>query len=143
MTLWSDWSSCSRTCGEGLMTRTRSCIPGCDSTNEDLVETQNCNEEDCCIEFRNNLQCTGDIAWQTSTESPTLSYTPTLQSPEGYGRCASACIGIEGVIAFNWINRGYLVSTCECLRMVSKFLDYQLLFFFQKTMLHNYITVHY
>lgn len=103
------------------MTRTRSCIAGCDSSNEDLLETENCNEEDCCIEFRNNLQCTGDIAWQHSQASPTVSYRPTLQSPEGYGRCASTCIAIEGVIAFNWINRGFNAATCECLRMVSKF----------------------
>lgn len=100
------------------MTRSRTCLHGCDHFNDDLTETQKCNEDDCCIEYRTNLQCIGDIVWQTSEASSTLSYTPTFQSPEGYGRCASSCISLEGVVAFNWINRGIGLSTCECLRMV-------------------------
>ena len=54
--------------------------------------------------------------------SPTLTSDPTYQTPEGYGRCASVCIGNgvgDGAIAFNWINYGKSKSKCECLRKVS------------------------
>lgn len=74
-----------------------------------------------CIVYRENLRCTGDIIWETPSTSPTLTSSPTYQTPEGYGRCASVCIGIDGAIAFNWINKGSAQSTCECLRMVSNF----------------------
>ena len=75
-----------------------------------------------CIDYRSNLQCTGDIIWETSTASPTETLSPTYQAPEGYGSCASVCIGNgvgDGAIAFNWINYGNSKSKCQCLRKVS------------------------
>ena len=48
MSTWADWTSCSATCGPGQQTRTRTCDQGCDDvTNEDLKQTQSCNEVEC------------------------------------------------------------------------------------------------
>ena len=43
--MWSNWSTCSLTCGSGEQTRTRTCDKGC--SNDDLVETQSCNDTAC------------------------------------------------------------------------------------------------
>ena len=43
---WTDYSSCSDTCGQGVKIRTRECTQGaCDSS--DLVDTVACNEGGC------------------------------------------------------------------------------------------------
>ena len=48
MSTWGDWTSCSATCGPGQQTRTRTCDQGCDDVpNEDLEQTQSCNEVEC------------------------------------------------------------------------------------------------
>ena len=46
---WSEYSTCSATCGEGTTTRTRTCIGGICSraTEADLLETSVCNERGC------------------------------------------------------------------------------------------------
>ena len=45
---WSEWSSCSLTCGSGKQTRTRTCDRSCNGIqNDELSETQICNEVDC------------------------------------------------------------------------------------------------
>ena len=46
---WSEYSSCSATCGEGFKTRRRRCIGGICSraTESDLSETTNCNKTGC------------------------------------------------------------------------------------------------
>ena len=47
--VWSEYSSCSATCGEGTTTRTRTCIGGICSraTQADLIENSICNERGC------------------------------------------------------------------------------------------------
>ena len=45
---WSDWSSCSVTCGSGDQTRSRTCDQNCASVSSgDLVESQSCNDAGC------------------------------------------------------------------------------------------------
>ena len=57
--LWSEWSSCSVTCGSGEQTRTRTCDENCDGVqNDDLSETQSCNNGDCPGKY----WCIGDLA---------------------------------------------------------------------------------
>ena len=43
--LWSEWSSCSLSCGSGDQTRTRTYDQGC--SNDELLETQSCNDVAC------------------------------------------------------------------------------------------------
>ena len=47
LSLWSEWSTCSTFCGGGEMTRSRSCLTGCESSTDDLTQTQNCNDQQC------------------------------------------------------------------------------------------------
>ena len=50
LTQWSDWSSCSETCGDGLQFRTRECEPpqyGGNDCEGDLRDAQGCNEVSC------------------------------------------------------------------------------------------------
>lgn len=122
--MWTEWNSCSVTCGPGVRTRSRTCDQGCDDVpNENLVQSEICNEIECptqCIDYRSNLQCTGDIITVTGNEpaAATTETSPTYQSPEGYGICASSCIGTPGAVSFNWKlnNDGSVV--CQCLRKV-------------------------
>ena len=46
---WTQYTSCSATCGEGTTTRTRTCIGGICSraTDADIFETSICNERGC------------------------------------------------------------------------------------------------
>ena len=44
---WGDWSTCSTSCGDGEMTRSRSCLRGCESSTDDLTQTQACNLQQC------------------------------------------------------------------------------------------------
>ncbi|CAH1242272.1 HMCN1 [Branchiostoma lanceolatum] len=51
-TVWSEWSSCSESCGEGTQTRTRACqsvapCHGCDTCPGDATEEQSCNVQTC------------------------------------------------------------------------------------------------
>ena len=46
---WGQYSSCSKSCGEGFKTRERDCVGGICSqaTPSDLMETNTCYEQDC------------------------------------------------------------------------------------------------
>jgi len=45
-TEWSDWSACSKTCEEGIQTRTRTCTGQCsDVESSELLESKSCNWE--------------------------------------------------------------------------------------------------
>ena len=45
-TEWTDWSACSKSCGSGLMTRTRSCLKNCSDSIVNRNEVE-CNTEKC------------------------------------------------------------------------------------------------
>ena len=47
LSLWSDWSTCSTSCGGGEMIRSRSCLTGCELSSDDLTQTQACNDQQC------------------------------------------------------------------------------------------------
>ena len=48
---WGEWSTCSTSCGDGEMKRSRLCLTGCEySTDEystDLTQIQACNDQQC------------------------------------------------------------------------------------------------
>ena len=44
---WGDWSTCSTSCGDGEMIRSRSCLTGCESSTDDLTQTKACNDQQC------------------------------------------------------------------------------------------------
>ena len=45
-TEWTDWSACSKTCEEGIQTRTRTCTAQCASVDSSkLTDTKSCNWE--------------------------------------------------------------------------------------------------
>ena len=46
---WESYSQCSKTCGDGEKTRTRTCIGGICSlaSSNDMIQTEICNERDC------------------------------------------------------------------------------------------------
>ena len=48
ITLWTEWSICSLTCGTGEQTRTRNCSLNCDGVSSyELFETKTCNDFIC------------------------------------------------------------------------------------------------
>ena len=47
MSSWGDWSTCSTSCGDGEMIRSRSCLTGCESSTDDLTQTKACNDQQC------------------------------------------------------------------------------------------------
>ncbi|XP_038666358.1 SCO-spondin [Scyliorhinus canicula] len=78
LSVWSTWSTCSRSCGVGQRTRSRNCVgtvnsPSCE---EEMVQTEECNQEPCsgcpgnqifsscanvcpesCLDLQSEIQC--------------------------------------------------------------------------------------
>ena len=69
---------------------------------------------DSCIDYRSDLICSGNIVTE-QTLPVTTENEATLQTTEGYGMCASLCIGTPGVVSFNWVLKGSS-GKCTCLR---------------------------
>ena len=48
---WSEYSSCSKTCGQGEHSRTRDCVGGICSkaTSNDMIETKSCMDKECTV----------------------------------------------------------------------------------------------
>ena len=67
-----------------------------------------------CIDYRSDLICNGNVVTE-QTLPVTTENEATLQSTEGYGMCASLCIGTPGVVSFNWVLKGSS-GKCTCLR---------------------------
>ena len=69
-----------------------------------------------CIDYRSDVACSGELIRRKSIPL-TTDEDATLQTDEGYGRCASWCIGTPGAISFNWSVRGS-EGYCGCYRNV-------------------------
>lgn len=86
MTPWSEWSTCSKSCGTGVRKRFRSCTappPSCRGKpcSECTVETQVCNAQPCgkCIQLKwTSIQNSGDLE-------------PECPAGQYYSPCANLC----------------------------------------------------
>ena len=93
----------------------------------------NLDEPSSCFDYLPGIQCAGgdNIVYQEDNMDLDSPSSPTYNTSDGWGMCASLCIGkvrenrfadsLNGVfnsIAFNWIGRGNGQSTCQCLRAV-------------------------
>ena len=46
--VWNEWSDCSKICGNGQKTRTRTCVENCDNVDSnELIDTEICNDRNC------------------------------------------------------------------------------------------------
>ncbi len=86
---WSSWSTCSKTCGGGTQTRTRTYIPamygGVDLADRNILsESQSCNTQECSTAYKMILLANKSTTGPISTISPNGLYkfewnkTPTL-----------------------------------------------------------------
>ena len=70
-TKWSNWSSCSRSCGNGNKYRTRNCYgKGCNGQNTER-ENRACNFRDCVTLWSNWSQCSASCGQGTQFRSRT------------------------------------------------------------------------
>ncbi|UJR23891.1 hypothetical protein I4U23_026863 [Adineta vaga] len=50
LSVWSEWDECSKSCGNGIQKRRRTCLSNNESCNECLEETRVCNESPCPVQ---------------------------------------------------------------------------------------------
>ncbi|CAF1551949.1 unnamed protein product [Adineta ricciae] len=50
LSVWSEWSQCSKSCGGGIQKRTRTCLVDNEKCHECLQETRPCNQHSCPVE---------------------------------------------------------------------------------------------
>ena len=113
-TTWTDWTTCSVTCGEGVRTRSRTCQSFCSSvTVADTDESETCDMggpcSSPCINYQATNQCgnSGDLLGTTSITTSLNVYADTAYGAAGeYGSCASLCVGTSGCVQFDWIQLG-------------------------------------
>ena len=103
------WATLVNNCGRGLISE-RSQIA-------DLkIFYKAIDPVESCIDYRSDLVCIGNIVTE-QTLPVTTENEANLQTTEGYGMCASLCIGTPGAISFNWVLKGSS-GKCTCLRKV-------------------------
>ena len=70
---------------------------------------------------------TRELVWTRTPYPGRVSLTsvmPNYQATEGYGRCASTCLGFPGSVSFNWkAQTSSSNGHCQCLRHVFKYVN--------------------
>jgi len=119
---YSEWSSCSKTCGGGERTRTRNeTTPASNGGREcegDSTETENCNQEECPLEqcpestdLMEQFVVMSGTEWELTKKwdcgggdigGPMY----VNQNPDKQAACAQKCSEDENCVAFNYAYSG-------------------------------------
>lgn len=87
---WSSWSGCSRTCGGGSSTRSRSC-PNDQYCAGSSSDSRSCNNQNCpkWTSWSNWSTCTKDCGTGSTGRSRSCQYGTNSQCPGGSGQAAA------------------------------------------------------